>query len=134
MAGTYSSIYIANVVLIWLNLNSEDLIPPAKQRASTTVHKHRSRRLAGKARVLNSRLFLLQGWEKRAEPASDDQEVHVNKSMLVGAVLGAVGVTAGGAVATYSLVNKGPEYAQVTDVQPVKHRSRPRARCARTSP
>ncbi|MBH3427239.1 protein translocase subunit SecF [Pseudomonas alkylphenolica] len=30
MAGTYSSIYIANVVLIWLNLNSEDLIPPAK--------------------------------------------------------------------------------------------------------
>ncbi len=30
MAGTYSSIYIANVVLIWLNLSSEDLIPPAK--------------------------------------------------------------------------------------------------------
>ncbi|WP_442109513.1 protein translocase subunit SecF [Pseudomonas sp. NUPR-001] len=30
MAGTYSSIYIANVVLIWLNLTSEDLIPPAK--------------------------------------------------------------------------------------------------------
>ena len=29
MAGTYSSIYIANVVLIWLNLSSEDLIPPA---------------------------------------------------------------------------------------------------------
>jgi preprotein translocase subunit SecF len=29
MAGTYSSIYIANVVLIWLNLTSEDLIPPA---------------------------------------------------------------------------------------------------------
>lgn len=28
MAGTYSSIYIANVVLIWLNLTSEDLIPP----------------------------------------------------------------------------------------------------------
>lgn len=27
LAGTYSSIYIANVVLIWLNLNSEDLIP-----------------------------------------------------------------------------------------------------------
>ena len=26
--GTYSSIYIANVVLIWLNLTSEDLIPP----------------------------------------------------------------------------------------------------------
>ena len=29
LAGTYSSIYIANVVLIWLNLNSEDLSPPA---------------------------------------------------------------------------------------------------------
>ena len=29
LAGTYSSIYIANVVLIWLNLNSEDLIPSA---------------------------------------------------------------------------------------------------------
>ncbi|WP_213879076.1 protein translocase subunit SecF [Pseudomonas sp. dw_358] len=28
LAGTYSSVYIANVVLIWLNLNSEDLIPP----------------------------------------------------------------------------------------------------------
>lgn len=27
-AGTYSSIYIANVVLIWLNLTVEDLIPP----------------------------------------------------------------------------------------------------------
>lgn len=29
LAGTYSSIYIASVVLIWLNLSSEDLIPPA---------------------------------------------------------------------------------------------------------
>ena len=29
LAGTYSSIYISNVVLIWLNLNAEDLIPPA---------------------------------------------------------------------------------------------------------
>lgn len=28
VAGTYSSIYIANVVLIWLNLRSEDLLPP----------------------------------------------------------------------------------------------------------
>ncbi|MWV11572.1 protein translocase subunit SecF [Pseudomonas sp. R-28-1W-6] len=28
LAGTYSSIYIANVVLIWLSLTSEDLIPP----------------------------------------------------------------------------------------------------------
>ncbi|MCU1751860.1 glycine zipper 2TM domain-containing protein [Pseudomonas sp. 6D_7.1_Bac1] len=45
----------------------------------------------------------------------------MNKSLLVGAVLGAVGVTAGGAVATYSLVkNNGPEYAQVLAVEPVK--------------
>lgn len=44
----------------------------------------------------------------------------MNKSMLVGAVLGAVGVTAGGAVATYSLVgNSGPEYAEVLAVQPI---------------
>jgi preprotein translocase subunit SecF len=28
VAGTYSSIYIANVVLIWLDLTTEDLIPP----------------------------------------------------------------------------------------------------------
>ncbi len=28
LAGTYSSIYIANVVLIWLSLSVEDLIPP----------------------------------------------------------------------------------------------------------
>lgn len=44
----------------------------------------------------------------------------MNKSLLVGAVLGAVGVTAGGAVATYSLVKSGPEYAQVLAVDPVK--------------
>lgn len=43
----------------------------------------------------------------------------MNKSMLVGAVLGAVGVTAGGAVATYSLLS-GPEYAEVLAIQPVK--------------
>ena len=42
----------------------------------------------------------------------------MDKSMLVGAVLGAVGVTAGGAIATYSFVG-GPEYAQVVAVQPV---------------
>ncbi len=29
LAGTYSSIYIANVVLIWLDLTGEDLAPPA---------------------------------------------------------------------------------------------------------
>ncbi|RFQ09548.1 protein translocase subunit SecF, partial [Pseudomonas sp. ATCC 13867] len=28
-----SSIYIANVVLIWLNLSSEDLIPPPSKEA-----------------------------------------------------------------------------------------------------
>lgn len=44
----------------------------------------------------------------------------MNKSLLVGAVLGAVGVTAGGAVATYNLVKGGPEYAQVLAVEPVK--------------
>ncbi|MEE9102199.1 MULTISPECIES: protein translocase subunit SecF [Pseudomonas] len=33
LAGTYSSIYIANVVLIWLNLSSEDLIPPPSKEA-----------------------------------------------------------------------------------------------------
>nr|WP_260525125.1 glycine zipper 2TM domain-containing protein [Pseudomonas sp. MWU16-30322] len=64
---------------------------------------------------------MLQGWEKRGtRPVCDGQEVHVNKSLLVGAVLGAVGVTAGGAVATYSLVKSGPEYAQVLAVEPVK--------------
>ncbi|MBH3341023.1 MULTISPECIES: glycine zipper 2TM domain-containing protein [unclassified Pseudomonas] len=43
----------------------------------------------------------------------------MNKSLLVGAVLGAVGVTAGGAVATYSLVDRGPDYAEVLAVTPV---------------
>ena len=43
----------------------------------------------------------------------------MNKSMLVGAVLGAVGVTAGGAVATYNLVKSGPEYAEVLAVEPI---------------
>jgi uncharacterized protein YcfJ len=42
----------------------------------------------------------------------------MNKSMLVGAVLGAVGVTAGGAVATYNIVN-APQYAEVLAVKPV---------------
>jgi uncharacterized protein YcfJ len=44
----------------------------------------------------------------------------MNKSMLIGTVLGAVGVTAGGAVATYSLVDRGPQYAEVLAVTPVK--------------
>lgn len=42
----------------------------------------------------------------------------MNKSMLVGAVLGAVGVTAGGAVATYNIVS-APEYAEVLAVKPI---------------
>ena len=53
----------------------------------------------------------------------------MNKSMLVGAVLGAVGVTAGGAVATYNMVS-GPEYAEVLAVQPVKETIQtPREEC-----
>jgi uncharacterized protein YcfJ len=54
----------------------------------------------------------------------------VNKSLLVGAVLGAVGVTAGGAVATYSLVKSGPEYADVLAVDPVNEQIKtPREVC-----
>lgn len=34
LAGTYSSIYIANVVLIWLSLTTEDLIPPVVEDAA----------------------------------------------------------------------------------------------------
>lgn len=37
MAGTYSSIYIANVVLIWLKLTRDDLIPPVAQEAETDL-------------------------------------------------------------------------------------------------
>ncbi|MCJ1885564.1 glycine zipper 2TM domain-containing protein [Pseudomonas sp. LA21] len=44
----------------------------------------------------------------------------MNKSLLIGTVLGAIGVTAGGAVATYKLVDHGPQYAEVLAVQPVK--------------
>ncbi|QDD91536.1 glycine zipper 2TM domain-containing protein [Pseudomonas oryzihabitans] len=43
----------------------------------------------------------------------------MNKSMLVGTVLGVVVATAGGAVA-YSFVDRGPQYAEVVAVQPVK--------------
>lgn len=44
----------------------------------------------------------------------------MNKSMLVGGVLGAVVVTAGGAFATYTLVDRGPGFAEVLAVVPVK--------------
>ena len=54
----------------------------------------------------------------------------MNKSLLIGAVLGAVGVTAGGAVATYSLVKSGPEYADVLAVEPINQKiSTPRQEC-----
>lgn len=53
----------------------------------------------------------------------------MNKSLLVGAVLGAVGVTAGGAVATYNVVN-APEYAEVLAVKPINETIRtPREVC-----
>lgn len=54
----------------------------------------------------------------------------MNKSLLIGAVLGAVGVTAGGAVATYSLVGGGPKYAEVLAVKPVTETIKtPREEC-----
>lgn len=40
--------------------------------------------------------------------------------MMLGITLGALGVTAGGAVATYSLVDFGPKYADVLAVQPLR--------------
>ena len=55
----------------------------------------------------------------------------MNKSLLVGAVLGAVVATAGGAIATYSLVsNKAPAYAEVLAVEPVNQQIKtPRQVC-----
>lgn len=54
----------------------------------------------------------------------------MNKSMLVGAVLGAAVVTAGGTVATYSLVKGGPEYADVLAVEPINQQIKtPREVC-----
>lgn len=54
----------------------------------------------------------------------------MNKSMMLGIGLGALGVTAGGAVATYSLVDVGPKYADVLDVQALKETVRtPREVC-----
>jgi uncharacterized protein YcfJ len=44
----------------------------------------------------------------------------MNKSMLVGSVLGAAVVTAGGAFATYTLVERGPQFADVMAVEPIK--------------
>ncbi len=54
----------------------------------------------------------------------------MNKSMMLGIGLGALGVTAGGAVATYSLVDVGPKYADVLAVQALKETVRtPREVC-----
>lgn len=54
----------------------------------------------------------------------------MDKSMMLGIGLGALGVTAGGAVATYNLVDAGPKYAEVLGVQPVVERiSTPREVC-----
>ncbi len=69
----------------------------------------------------------------RAEPAQyadQEKEIDVNKSILVGTLLGAVAVTATGTMASYSLLNKSPEYAEVVKVQPVTETiSIPRQQC-----
>lgn len=44
----------------------------------------------------------------------------MNKSMLVGSVLGAAVVTAGGAFATYTLVDRGPQFAEVLAVEQIQ--------------
>jgi len=44
----------------------------------------------------------------------------MNKSMIVGAVMGAAVATAGGAIAGYKLLDKGPEFAEVMNVAPVR--------------
>lgn len=43
----------------------------------------------------------------------------MNRSLIIGVVAGAVVATAGGAIAGYKLMNSGPDYAQVTQVEPV---------------
>lgn len=54
----------------------------------------------------------------------------MNRYMAVGALLGAVVVTAGGAVATYQWGDRGPQFATVVDVEPVKETVRtPREVC-----
>ena len=53
----------------------------------------------------------------------------MTKSMLIGGVLGAVAVTAGGAYATYNLVS-GPSYAEVVAVKSIKETVKtPRQEC-----
>ncbi len=54
----------------------------------------------------------------------------MNRSMLVGSVLGAVVATAGGAIASYSFLKKDPEFAQVVAVQELKEAVKtPRQQC-----
>lgn len=54
----------------------------------------------------------------------------MNKSLLVGTVLGAVAVTAGGTIAGYNLLDRGPQYAEVLAVKPVNETIRtPRQEC-----
>ena len=43
----------------------------------------------------------------------------MNKSLVTGIVLGAAVVTAGGAVAGYQWLDRGPTFAEVLDVQPI---------------
>ncbi len=53
----------------------------------------------------------------------------MNKSMLIGSVLGAVAVTAGGAIGGYQMM-KSDDYAEVVGVQPVTRTIRtPRQEC-----
>lgn len=53
----------------------------------------------------------------------------MNKSLLVGSILGAVAVTAGGAFATYNYMS-GPSYAEVVAVKPITEQVRtPREEC-----
>ena len=54
----------------------------------------------------------------------------MNKSMLIGTGLGVVLATAGGAFATYSLIDHGPRFARVLAVEPIKETIRtPREVC-----
>jgi uncharacterized protein YcfJ len=58
----------------------------------------------------------------------------MNKSLLIGAVLGAMGVTAGGAIAGYKAWSDRPVYAEVVKVDPViKHIKTPRESCHQES-
>ena len=54
----------------------------------------------------------------------------MNKSLLIGAVVGAMAVTAGGAIAGYKAWSERPVYAEVVKVDPViKHVKTPRQSC-----